>query len=93
MAWSVRSERRPSGDSYLYAFTAEPKHKTAAHRAGRHADDVSPTAPWEVTLLVCQRAPAAGDVQLDVHFIDAVRIGEFVEASAGSSADRARSSS
>jgi acyl-coenzyme A thioesterase PaaI-like protein len=72
--------QRPSGDAYRYAFKAEPKHHNrrgvvqggmlmtfadvAMGRTSRYANGQRPQAT----------------VQLDVHFIDAVRIGEFVEA-------------
>lgn len=72
--------QRPHGDGFHYAFLAEPKHHnlrgvvqggmlmTFADRsmgmAARHANHNQPQAT----------------VQLDVHFIDAVQIGEFVEA-------------
>ncbi len=72
--------QRPHNEGFLYAFLAEPKHHnlrgvvqggmlmTFADRsmgmAARHANHNQPQAT----------------VQLDVHFIDAVQIGEFVEA-------------
>src|SRR5436189_1644800 len=71
---------RPSGDSYLYAFLAEPKHH---NRRGVVQGGMLMTFADRSMGMTCwyanQRQPQA-TVQLDVHFIDAVAIGEFVEA-------------
>ena len=72
--------RRPSGDSYLYAFLAEPKHH---NRRGIVQGGMLMTFADRSMGMTCWyangRQPQA-TVQLDVHFIDAVQIGEFVEA-------------
>src|SRR6266851_1926827 len=71
---------RPSGDSYLYAFTAESKHH---NRRGVVQGGMLMTFADRSMGMTCwyanERQPQA-TVQLDMHFIDAVQIGEFVEA-------------
>ena len=71
---------RPSGDSYLYAFMAEPKHH---NRRGVVQGGMLMTFADRSMGMTCwyanERQPQA-TVQLDMHFIDAVQIGEFVEA-------------
>src|SRR6185369_12180035 len=71
---------RPSGDSYLYAFKAEQKHH---NRRGVVQGGMLMTFADRFMGMTCWyangRRPQA-TVQLDVHFIDAVQIGEFVEA-------------
>lgn len=71
---------RKSGDSYLYAFIAESKHH---NRRGVVQGGMLMTFADRSMGMTCwyanERKPQA-TVQLDVHFIDAVRIGEFVEA-------------
>jgi len=71
---------RRSGDSYLYAFLAEDKHH---NRRGVVQGGMLMTFADRSMGMTCwyanERQPQA-TVQLDVHFIDAVRIGEFVEA-------------
>jgi acyl-coenzyme A thioesterase PaaI-like protein len=71
---------RKSGDSYLYAFMAEPKHH---NRRGVVQGGMLMTFADRSMGMTCwyanERQPQA-TVQLDVHFIDAVQIGEFVEA-------------
>ena len=72
---------RPWGeDSYRYAFMAEPKHhnRRGVVQGGMlmtFADRSMGMSCWYAN----GRVPQA-TVQLDVHFIDAVQIGEFVEA-------------
>ena len=71
---------RPSGDSYRYAFMAEPKHhnRRGVVQGGMlmtFADRAMGMACWYAN----ERQPQA-TVQLDMHFIDAVQIGDFVEA-------------
>jgi acyl-coenzyme A thioesterase PaaI-like protein len=72
--------RRPFSDSYLYAFLAEPKHH---NRRGIVQGGMLMTFADRSMGMTCWyangRQPQA-TVQLDVHFIDAVQIGEFVEA-------------
>ncbi len=72
---------RPWGDdSYRYAFMAEPKHH---NRRGVVQGGMLMTFADRAMGMTCWyangRVPQA-TVQLDVHFIDAVQIGEFVEA-------------
>jgi acyl-coenzyme A thioesterase PaaI-like protein len=71
---------RRSGESYLYAFLADPKHH---NRRGVVQGGMLMTFADRAMGMTCwyanERRPQA-TVQLDVHFIDAVQIGEFVEA-------------
>jgi len=71
---------RPDGDSYRYAFMAEPKHH---NRRGVVQGGMLMTFADRAMGMTCWyangRVPQA-TVQLDVHFVDAVQIGEFVEA-------------
>jgi acyl-coenzyme A thioesterase PaaI-like protein len=71
---------RRSGDGYRYAFMAEPKHH---NRRGVVQGGMLMTFADRSMGMTCwyanERQPQA-TVQLDVHFIDAVQIGEFVEA-------------
>lgn len=71
---------RPSGDSYDYAFMAEPKHH---NRRGVVQGGMLMTFADRSMGMTCWYAngkvPQA-TVQLDVHFVGAVQIGEFVEA-------------
>jgi acyl-coenzyme A thioesterase PaaI-like protein len=71
---------RPSGNGYLYAFMAEPKHH---NRRGVVQGGMLMTFADRSMGMTCWyangRQPQA-TVQLDVHFVDAVQIGEFVEA-------------
>ena len=71
---------RPDGDSFRYAFMAEHKHhnRRGVVQGGMlmtFADRAMGMTSWYAN----GRQPQA-TVQLDVHFIDAVEIGEFVEA-------------
>jgi acyl-coenzyme A thioesterase PaaI-like protein len=71
---------KPEGDGYRYAFLAEPKHH---NRRGVVQGGMLMTFADRAMGMTCWyangRVPQA-TVQLDVHFIDAVQIGEFVEA-------------
>ena len=71
---------RPKGDGFEYAFRAEPKHH---NRRGVVQGGMLMTFADRSMGMTCwyanERQPQA-TVQLDVHFIDAVQIGEFVEA-------------
>jgi acyl-coenzyme A thioesterase PaaI-like protein len=71
---------RQCGDSYHYAFLAEPKHE---NRRGVVQGGMLMTFADRSMGMTCWyangRRPQA-TVQLDVHFIDAVQIGDFVEA-------------
>ena len=70
---------RPKGDSFQYAFMAETKHH---NRRGVVQGGMLMTFADRSMGMTCwyanERQPQA-TVQLDVHFIDAVQIGEFVE--------------
>jgi acyl-coenzyme A thioesterase PaaI-like protein len=71
---------RPAGNSYHFAFLAEPKHH---NRRGVVQGGMLMTFADRAMGMTCwyanERQPQA-TVQLDVHFIDAVAIGEFVAA-------------
>ena len=71
---------KPDGEGYRYAFLAEPKHH---NRRGVVQGGMLMTFADRAMGMTCWyangRVPQA-TVQLDVHFIDAVQIGEFVEA-------------
>src|SRR5436190_951023 len=71
---------RPCGDSYRYAFQAEPKHH---NRRGVLQGGMLMTFADRAMGMTCWyangRRPQA-TVHLDVHFVDAVHVGEFVEA-------------
>jgi acyl-coenzyme A thioesterase PaaI-like protein len=72
--------RRPDGESYLYAFIAQPKHH---NRRGVVQGGMLMTFADRAMGMTCwyangQRPQAT--VQLDVHFVDLVQIGEFVQA-------------
>jgi acyl-coenzyme A thioesterase PaaI-like protein len=71
---------RPNGDSVRYAFMAEPKHH---NRRGVVQGGMLMTFADRSMGMTCwyanEKQPQA-TVQLDVHFIDAVQIGEFVES-------------
>jgi acyl-coenzyme A thioesterase PaaI-like protein len=71
---------RPDGDAFRYAFRAEPKHH---NRRGIVQGGMLMTFADRAMGMTCWHAngrqPQA-TIQLDMHFIDAVQIGEFVEA-------------
>ena len=71
---------RRTGDTHCFAFMAEPKHH---NRRGVVQGGMLMTFADRSMGMTCwyanDRQPQA-TVQLDVHFIDAVQIGEFVEA-------------
>jgi len=71
---------QPCGEGTRYAFLAEPKHhnRRGVVQGGMlmtFADRAMGMTAWHAN----GRRPQA-TVQLDVHFVDAVQIGEFVEA-------------
>ena len=71
---------RPEGDSYRFAFLAEPKHH---NRRGLVQGGMLMTFADRSMGMTCWYAnerQAQATVQLDMHFIDAVQVGEFVEA-------------
>ena len=71
---------REAGGTHLYAFRAEPKHH---NRRGVVQGGMLMTFADRSMGMTCwyanEKQPQA-TVQLDMHFIDAVQIGEFVEA-------------
>ena len=72
--------QKPVGDSYRYAFLAEHKHhnRRGVVQGGMmmtFADRSLGMTAWYAN----EKKPQA-TVHLDVHFIDAVQIGEFIEA-------------
>ena len=71
---------RKSGDTHLFAFKAAPKHH---NRRGIVQGGMLTTFADRAMGMTCwyanERQPQA-TVHLDMHFIDAVHIGEFVEA-------------
>lgn len=71
---------RQSGDTHLYAFMAEPKHH---NRRGIVQGGMLMTFADRSMGMTCWYAneqKPQSTIQLDMHFVDAVRIGEFVEA-------------
>jgi acyl-coenzyme A thioesterase PaaI-like protein len=79
--WS-RPIKTEHGDSVLYAFKAETKHH---NRRGVVQGGMLMTFADRSMGMTCwyanERQPQA-TVQLDMHFIDAVQVGEFVECRA-----------
>jgi acyl-coenzyme A thioesterase PaaI-like protein len=71
---------RQSGDNHFYGFKAESKHH---NRRGVVQGGMLMTFADRSMGMTCwyanERQPQA-TVQLDMHFIDAVQVGEFVEA-------------
>ena len=71
---------RQVGDRHFFAFLAEPKHH---NRRGVVQGGMLMTFADRSMGMTCwyanERQPQA-TVQLDMHFIDAVQVGEFVEA-------------
>jgi acyl-coenzyme A thioesterase PaaI-like protein len=78
----ARPKKTDKGDSFQYAFMAETKHH---NRRGVVQGGMLMTFADRSMGMTCwyanERQPQA-TVQLDVHFIDAVQIGEFVECRA-----------
>jgi uncharacterized protein (TIGR00369 family) len=71
---------RQEGDAHFYAFKAEPKHHN--RRGVVHGGMLMAFADRSMGM-TCWYANAQqpqATVQLDMHFVDAVQIGEFVEA-------------
>ena len=77
--WS-RPKKSDTGDSFEYAFTAAPKHH---NRRGVVQGGMIMTFADRSMGMTCwyanEKQPQA-TVQLDMHFIDAVQVGEFIEA-------------
>ena len=72
--------RRSDGESWSYAFLAEPKHLN--RRGVVHGGMLTAFADQALGLTAwyANERQAQATVQLDVHFVDAVRAGDFVEA-------------
>ena len=72
--------QKPHGEGYRYAFLAADKHH---NRRGVVQGGMLMTFADRSMGMTCwyanERQPQA-TVQLDVHFVDAVKVGEFVEA-------------
>jgi uncharacterized protein (TIGR00369 family) len=72
--------QRANGDSFRYAFMAETKHH---NRRGVVQGGMLMTFADRSMGMTCwyanEKQPQA-TIQLDMHFIDAVQVGEFVEA-------------
>ena len=70
---------RPNGDSFLYAFMAEKKHHNLRGVVqGGMLMTFADRSMGMTCFYANERQPQA-TVQLDMHFIDAVHVGEFVE--------------
>ena len=70
---------RPNGDSFLYAFMAEKKHHNLRGVVqGGMLMTFADRSMGRTCFYANERQPQA-TVQLDMHFIDAVHVGEFVE--------------
>jgi uncharacterized protein (TIGR00369 family) len=72
--------RRTSGQTDRYAFVAEPKHH---NRRGVVHGGMLMTFADRAIGRACRYANAhqpQATVQLDIHFVDAVQVGEIVEA-------------
>ncbi len=71
---------REEGGTHLYAFKAESKHHN--RRGVVHGGMLMAFADRSMgmTCWYANEQQPQATVQLDMHFIDAVRIGEFVEA-------------
>jgi acyl-coenzyme A thioesterase PaaI-like protein len=71
---------RRAGENFRYAFTAQPKHH---NRRGIVQGGMLMTFADRSMGMTCwyanERQPQA-TVQLNMHFVDAVQVGEFVEA-------------
>ena len=72
--------QRARGDSFVYGFLAETKHH---NRRGVVQGGMLMTFADRSMGMTCWYAnerQAQATVQLDMHFVDAVQVGEFVEA-------------
>ena len=72
--------QRPAGEGYRYAFLAEDKHhnRRGVVQGGMlmtFADRSMGRTSW-----YANERQAQATVQFDMHFVDAVRVGEFIEA-------------
>ena len=71
---------RKAGDSYEYAFLAEPKHHNRRHVVQGGMLMTFADRSMGMTCWYANGKRPQATVQLDMHFVDAVEIGEFVEA-------------
>ncbi len=71
---------RKAGDSYEYAFLAEPKHHNRRHVVQGGMLMTFADRSMGMTCWYANGKRPQATVQLDMHFVDAVQIGEFVEA-------------
>jgi uncharacterized protein (TIGR00369 family) len=75
-----RPKKTETGDSFVYGFMAETKHH---NRRGVVQGGMLMTFADRSMGMTCWYAnerQAQATVQLDVHFVDAVQVGEFVQA-------------
>ena len=75
-----RPQKTELGDSFVYGFMAETKHH---NRRGVVQGGMLMTFADRSMGMTCWYAnerQAQATVQLDVHFVDAVQVGEFVQA-------------
>src|SRR5262249_3887030 len=71
---------RPSDDGPPSAFLAEPKHRSPrGHVQGGMLTTFADRAMGRTCWYANERQPQT-TVQLDIHFVDAVLVGDFVEA-------------
>jgi uncharacterized protein (TIGR00369 family) len=72
--------RRTSGETDRYAFVAEPKHHNRG--GGVHGGMLMTFADRAIgrTCRYANEHQPQATVQLDMHFVDGVQVGEFVEA-------------
>lgn len=71
---------RKAGDGYEYAFLAEPKHHNRRHVVQGGMLMTFADRSMGMTCWYANGKRPQATVQLDMHFVDAVQIGEFVEA-------------
>jgi acyl-coenzyme A thioesterase PaaI-like protein len=71
---------RKARDGYEYAFLAEPKHHNRRHVVQGGMLMTFADRSMGMTCWYANGKRPQATVQLDMHFVDAVEIGEFVEA-------------
>ncbi|HEY4143049.1 MAG TPA: PaaI family thioesterase [Pseudolabrys sp.] len=71
--------QRPDGDSFRYAFLAEPKHHNRRDVVQGGMLMTFADRSMGMTCWYANGQQRQATIQLDMHFIDAVQIGEFVE--------------
>ncbi len=78
--WSRPQKSETGADSFLYAFMAETKHHNLRGVVqGGMLMTFADRSMGRTCFYANDRQPQA-TIQLDMHFIDAVAVGEFVEA-------------